>query len=70
MNWLRVASCLLTVITGFCLRWTKWGCHVFAVGGNERAARLTGVPVRRIKLSVYLFSALTAGMLSARTKRE
>jgi ribose transport system permease protein len=57
-----IALVLLTMITAFCLRWTKWGCHVFAVGGNERAARLTGVPVRRIKLSVYLFSALTAGI--------
>ena len=57
-----IALVLLTAITGFCLRWTRWGCHIFAVGGNERAARLTGVPVRRIKLSVYMFCALMAGI--------
>ena len=57
-----IALIALTALTGFLLRWTKWGCHVFAVGGNERAARLTGVPVRRIKISVYVFSALIAGM--------
>ena len=57
-----IALVLLTAITGFCLRWTRWGCHIFAVGGNEKAARLTGVPVRRIKLSVYLFSALMSGI--------
>ena len=57
-----IALVLLAALTGFCLRWTRWGCHVFAVGGNEKAARLTGVPVRRIKLTVYMFSALMAGI--------
>ena len=53
---------VLTLITGFLLRWTRWGAHVFAVGGNERAARLTGVSVNQVKLSVYVFSALMAGI--------
>ena len=57
-----IALAVLTALTGFLLRWTKWGCHVFAVGGNEKAARLTGVPVRRIKISVYVFSAVIAGI--------
>jgi ribose transport system permease protein len=57
-----IALAILALITGFCLRWTRWGCHVFAVGGNEKAATLTGVPVRRIKVSVYMFCALTAGI--------
>jgi ribose transport system permease protein len=57
-----IALAVLALITGFCLRWTRWGTHVFAVGGNEKAAVLTGVPVRRIKLSVYMFCALTAGI--------
>lgn len=62
-----IALVVLTALTGFLLRWTKWGCHVFAVGGNERAARLTGVPVRRIKMSVYVFSALLAGIAGVLT---
>ena len=62
-----IALVVLTALTGFLLRWTKWGCHVFAVGGNERAARLTGVPVRRIKMSVYAFSALLAGIAGVLT---
>lgn len=57
-----IALVILALITGFCLRWTRWGCHVFAVGGNERASILTGVPVKRIKVSVYMFCALTAGI--------
>ena len=47
---------------GFAFRWLAWGRYVFAIGGNEQAATLTGVPVRRIKVSVYMVSALMAGI--------
>ena len=50
------------LLTGFALRWTKFGRYVFAIGGNENAAILTGVPVRRVKLAVYMISALGAGV--------
>jgi ribose transport system permease protein len=53
---------VLALITGFVLRWTRFGRHVFAIGGNENAATLTGVPVRPIKVAVYMISALTAGI--------
>jgi ribose transport system permease protein len=53
---------VLALITGFILRWTKFGRHIFAIGGNEHAARLTGVPVRPIKVAVYMISSLTAGI--------
>jgi ribose transport system permease protein len=53
---------ILALITGFVLRWTKFGRHVFAIGGNEQAAILTGVPVRRVKLAVYMISSLSAGI--------
>lgn len=53
---------VLTLVTGYLFRWTQWGRHVFAVGGNEQAAMLAGVPVRRIKISVYMTAALTAGI--------
>jgi len=53
---------LLALITGFILRWTKFGRHIFAIGGNEHAATLTGVPVRQIKVAVYMISALAAGI--------
>jgi ribose transport system permease protein len=52
----------LALLTGFVLRWTKFGRHVFAIGGNEHAATLTGVPVRPIKVAVYMISALSAGI--------
>ncbi|KAA3452835.1 sugar ABC transporter permease [Mesorhizobium sp. SARCC-RB16n] len=53
---------ILALITGFILRWTKFGRHIFAIGGNEHAATLTGVPVRQIKVAVYMISALSAGI--------
>jgi ribose transport system permease protein len=52
----------LALVTGFVLHWTKFGRHVFAVGGNEHAATLTGVPVKAIKVAVYMISALSAGI--------
>jgi predicted ABC-type sugar transport system permease subunit len=33
------------------LHHTAWGRHVFAIGSNESAGRLTGVPVDRVKIS-------------------
>lgn len=50
------------LITGFLLRWTQWGRWVFAIGGNEKAAILTGVPVRLVKVSVYMYVAFCAGL--------
>ncbi len=52
----------VALVTGFVFRWTQWGRHLFAIGGNEQAATLTGVPVRRVKMGVYMFSALTAAI--------
>ena len=64
---IRIANPVLYMIafallTGFVLRWTKFGRHVYAIGGNEHAATLTGVPVRPIKVAVYVISALAAGV--------
>ena len=52
----------LALLVGFVLRWTRFGRHVYAIGGNEHAARLTGVPVDRIKVAVYMISSLSAGI--------
>jgi len=53
---------VMLVVTGLVLRWTRWGLHLFAIGGNERAALLTGVPVKPVKVSVYMYCSLTAGI--------
>ena len=53
---------VFALLTGFVLRWTRFGRYIFAIGGNEQAATLTGVPVRPIKVLVYIISALSAGI--------
>jgi ribose transport system permease protein len=54
--------CVLAVVMSLVFRWTRWGQHLFAIGGNENAAVLAGIPVRRLKVSIYMFSAMTAGL--------
>lgn len=56
------ALAVLGLITSLVLRWTRWGQHVFAIGGNETAAVLTGIAVKKQKVTIYMFSALTAGI--------
>jgi len=41
---------------------TPWGRHVYAVGGNEEAARRAGINVTRIKVTVFMISSTLAGM--------
>ncbi|WDZ80529.1 ABC transporter permease (plasmid) [Ensifer adhaerens] len=44
------------------IRYTVIGRQIIAVGGNEKAARLAGVPVKRVKLFVYMVSGALAGI--------
>ncbi|MBV8426832.1 MAG: ABC transporter permease [Hyphomicrobiales bacterium] len=59
--WLLVVMALV-----FCyvFNFTAWGRYLFAIGGNENASRLTGVPVKRIKLEAYVVSGVTAAIAS------
>jgi ribose transport system permease protein len=45
-------------------RRTRFGRHLYAVGGNERATRLSGVNVNRVKLLAYILGAALAGVAS------
>jgi galactofuranose transport system permease protein len=45
------------------MRLTMYGRHVLAVGGNETAARLAGVPAARVKLLAYVTSGVLAGLV-------
>ena len=55
---------VLTVVFALVFKFTTWGRHVYAIGGNEQAARLNGVPVDLMKVSVYMLCALMAGVLA------
>jgi ribose transport system permease protein len=47
----------------FCiLRYTRFGVHVFAIGGDTNSARLSGVPVTRVRTMVYVLAGLGAGL--------
>jgi ribose transport system permease protein len=59
--WTMIA---LALIVGYAFNFKPWGRHLFAIGGNEQAARLTGVPVDWIKFMAYVFSAFTASLAS------
>jgi ribose transport system permease protein len=50
------------VVSWIVLMRTPFGRHVYAIGGNEDAAWLSGVRVERVKLAVYTICGLTAGL--------
>ena len=50
------------LIGSICLNFTATGRYVLAIGGNEEAARLMGLPVDRVKLFLYLLSGLLSGL--------
>jgi ribose transport system permease protein len=53
---------ILLIVGSLVLQRTSFGLYVYSVGGNEEAARLSGVPVNRVKLMVYLIGGATAGL--------
>jgi ribose transport system permease protein len=55
-------SALLTALFFGITRRTRFGRHLFAVGGNERAALLSGLNVTRIKLLVYMLAGALSGV--------
>jgi galactofuranose transport system permease protein len=56
-----IIMALIVVAAAWVLRRTVFGRQLLAIGGNEHAARLTGVPVGRVKITVYAISGLLAG---------
>jgi erythritol transport system permease protein len=58
--WMMAA---IFVITWIVAVKTPFGRHVYAVGGNERAARLAGIRVPQVKLATYVFSAFCAALV-------
>jgi ribose transport system permease protein len=57
-----VLMAAVVALAAWALRRTVFGRQVLAVGGNEAASRLAGVPVGRVKLLVYGISGLCAGL--------
>ncbi|MBW4510676.1 MAG: ribose ABC transporter permease [Scytonematopsis contorta HA4267-MV1] len=62
LPWLVIIALLTVVASWFVLRQTVLGVQIYAVGGNDRAARLTGIKVNRVLLFVYGVSGLLSGL--------
>ncbi|MBZ5735154.1 sugar ABC transporter permease [Nocardioides sp. TRM66260-LWL] len=66
--YLTILFVVLVVLVDLALRRTRWGRHVFAVGGNEEAARRAGIKVDRVYISVFVSCSVLAalgGLLAA-----
>jgi ribose transport system permease protein len=55
---------VLGLIVGAVFVFSAWARHLYAIGGNENAARMTGVPVNRIKWQAYVFCSFCASLAS------
>ncbi|OJT97454.1 MAG: sugar ABC transporter permease [Rhizobium sp. 63-7] len=63
---LPVSVWMLVVVAfgaAYFARFVPLGRHIFAVGGNERAARMSGIRVSRVKMFVYMFSGFCAALV-------
>ncbi|CAM5764238.1 ribose ABC transporter permease [Labrys miyagiensis] len=60
--WLALIAVIVIVVSWFVLKRTVLGTHIYSVGGNEAAARLSGIKVPRIYLVVYGISGLMSGL--------
>jgi ribose transport system permease protein len=60
--WLSVIALFVILISWLVLRRTVLGVHIYAVGGNESAARLAGIKVSAVLIFVYGASGLLAGL--------
>ncbi|MBE7209426.1 MAG: ABC transporter permease [Gluconacetobacter diazotrophicus] len=66
-DWLGVRNLIVILVVAYALaalvlNRTRYGSAVFAIGGNEEAARMLGVPVDRVKLATYCLSGALAGL--------
>lgn len=53
---------LVYPLSAFILTLIPLGRHIFAIGGNEEASRLSGIDVNRVKIAAYALSGLLAGL--------
>lgn len=60
--WLVVIATSVIIVSWFILRRTVLGLHIYSVGSNPEAARLSGIKVWKILLFAYAMSGLLAGL--------
>lgn len=62
--WSGIILLVAFLVTAFVLDKTVFGKGIYAIGGNAEAARLSGLPVKRLRASVYAISGLFSAMAS------
>jgi rhamnose transport system permease protein len=55
----------VALVLGFVLHATRFGRYVFTIGSNREAARFSGIPVPRVRVTVFAISGLLAGVSGA-----
>lgn len=60
--WIIILMVVVVAFAHFFLNYTKYGRYMYAVGGNQEAARLAGIPVGKYKALAYILSSLFAGL--------
>jgi ribose/xylose/arabinose/galactoside ABC-type transport system permease subunit len=53
---------IVAIVTHVALAYTRWGGHIYAVGGNEEAARLAGIKSSNVLASAYVVAAAVGGL--------
>lgn len=61
---------IIAVIASIILKKTPFGWHILSIGGNEKASRLSGVKVNRVKILVYMFSGVCAAIVGIITSSQ
>lgn len=62
LPWIIVIMLVIVIIVHVFLTYTKHGRYMYMIGGNEEAARLSGIPVNKYKVLAYVLSSLFAGI--------
>jgi ribose transport system permease protein len=65
MGWLPVPVVIMLAVFALCavlLHRTRFGQHLYAIGGNREAARFTGIRIARNEIAVYVLCSLLAGV--------
>ncbi len=73
LSMVTVIFLAIAALTGILLARDIWGRDLYAIGGNEEAARLSGLPVKRSKLLAYVAAGLcaaTAGICQAAQEQQ
>jgi ribose/xylose/arabinose/galactoside ABC-type transport system permease subunit len=58
--WLMIVLMLITI---YVAKKTPFGRHIYAIGGNQRAAELSGIQVKKVTTLVYMFSGFTSALV-------